>query len=445
MLEKLFRANSNRDVEKRSVVTAPTGEQLHTEGNGWDVLMSILNSQGSTTVTNDNALTFNTVYACISVLADDFAKLPIHLFMEKNGKLERRSDHELAKLLSLRPNPYMSAFVYKRTQIVDILTHGNSYSLIRYNEQGKPIELLPLTPTKTKMVMDTSSGIYWYETEHRGKKVTLQPYEIFHLKAISYDGLVGMSPIEALRNQIESYEKSDLLNKKLIEGGGVPSGILKVQSSLKQDAKDKVRQEWKKANSNESIAIIDSGLEYQQLGVSSSDMQFMESQRYNQQQIAAVFKVPLSKINDHSRSTYSNVEEMSLSYVKNTLIPLITAYEQEANFKLFSEKEQKHWYVKFNLDVELRGDALSRAKVMESDLRNGFLTVNEGRRLNERSPFDIDLADKPLATLNYTSLERLEEYQYREIDNPVLKKPPEKDNPKTDEQEDESIEGGDEE
>src|SRR5699024_5799834 len=112
-------------------------------------------------------MTFNTVYACISVLADDFAKLPLHLFYEKNGKLDRRSDHELHKLISLRPNQYMSAFVYRRTQIVDMLTHGNSYSLIRYNERGKPIELLPLSPTKTRMVMDTNSGLYLYETTHR--------------------------------------------------------------------------------------------------------------------------------------------------------------------------------------------------------------------------------------------------------------------------------------
>lgn len=440
MLENLFRS---RQIERRSEIVKPDGTTIESEGNGWNVLFDVLNTKDSTKVTNSNAMTFNTVYACISVLADDFAKLPLHLFYEKNGKLDRRSDHELHKLISLRPNPYMSAFVYRRTQIVDMLTHGNSYSLIRYNQHGKPIELLPLSPTKTRMVMDANSGLYLYETTHKGKEVQLQPYEIFHLKAISGDGLVGVSPIQALRNQIESYEQSDLLNRKLIEGGGVPSGILKVASSLNKDAKQRVKDEWRRMNSNESIAIIDSGLEYQSIGVSSSDMQFMESQRYNQQQIAAVFKVPLSKINDHSRSTYSNVEQMSLSYVKNSLMPLITAYEQEANYKLFSEKEQRYWYVKFNLDVELRGDALSRAKVMESDLRNGFLTVNEGRRLNERSPFEIDLADKPMATLNYTSLERLEEYQYREIDNPVLTQKPQ---PKEKQEQEEAapLEGGDE-
>ena len=101
MLENLFRS---RQIERRSEIVVPDGTTIESKGNGWNVLFDVLNTKDSKKVTNSNAMTFNTVYACISVLADDFAKLPLHLFYEKNGKLDRRSDPELHKLISLRPN-----------------------------------------------------------------------------------------------------------------------------------------------------------------------------------------------------------------------------------------------------------------------------------------------------------------------------------------------------
>lgn len=183
---------------------------------------------------------------------------------------------------------------------------------------------------------------------------------------------------------------------------------MRVPGLLDKDAKTKAKDEWKKVNGSDSIAVVDSGLEYQQIGFSQEDMQFIESQKYNQQKISAIFKVPLHKLNELGRATYSNIEHQALEYVKNTLQPWITRIEEEWNTKLFSEDEQdQDYYIKFNLDSELRGDSETRAKVDKIKIESGSNVLNEVRARNEDSPYEPEFGDRPLITLNYTFLDNL--------------------------------------
>lgn len=429
MLEKLFRSGD--------IVESPSGETLQTEGNGWNVLIDMFNLKKQGEVTPSNAITFNTVYACVNVLSDDIAKLPIKVYQKNKGKIERKTEHPVDYLLNKRPNPYMTPFVFKKLMMTSVLTRGNFYCLIEYDRNGYPIQLLPLDPSSTTFSYDSTVKESYYTTQMNGKQIRLKPYEVLHIKNLSNDGMVGQSPITALKNQIESSRSADVLNKDVIESGGVPKGVLKVDGTIGKAAKDNVREEWTAKNSRGAIAIIDSGLEYQRVGFTQSDMQFIEAQKFNQQQIAAVFKVPLHKINQLDHATYTNIEHQSLDYVKNTLQPWLVQIEEEGNFKLFSEGELKaQHYIKANIDSELRGDAETRAKVQEIKARNGLLTINEGRAQDELSPIGIDLADKPLITLNYTPLDRLIEYQYSDNDSDVL-------NGNTDTNTEDDLEGGD--
>lgn len=354
-------------------------------------------------VTKDNALVFDTVYSCINVLSDDIAKLPLKTYQkDENGAIHQVKDNPVHYVLRIRPNRYMSPFTFLKLAITDLMIHGNFYAHIRYDKRtgSKIEELIPLTSNVTRPRLNDNGDLF-YQTVYKGKQVVLFPDEVIHLKGMSKDGLVGMSPIESVREHIESNHTATKYNNKMLSEGALPQGVLTTTGQVNREAKEAIRKSWEKTNKGESIAIIDSGLDYKQVGISQRDIQWLEGQRYNTQRIAAIFKVPLHKINDLENATYSNIEQQSLDYVKNTLQPLVTQIESEFSYKLYTEQEQReNYYVKFNMDSELRGDSKTRAEVNKIDIQNGFKTLNEIRASNEDSPYEGDFANEPFITLN---------------------------------------------
>ena len=401
-----------------SVVTSPTGEQLHTEGNGFNKLIDLFNLKPNK-ISNGNAYLFEDVYACINVLSDDVAKLPLKEYRKDNGSVTRMSGTNIDNILSKQPNDSMTPFVFKKLMMVDVLTGGNFYCLIAFDKQGDVKNLIPLDAAVTRPAK-TKTGEPVFLTERNGKTLTLWNHEVIHIKGYTTDGIIGRSPISVIADSAESNKTATEYNKEVLRTGGTPKGILSISGTLQRESKNRVRQEWQETNGNDAIAIIDSGMEYKPISMSQRDMEFIETQKYNQQKIAAIYKVPLHKINNLDHATFSNIEHQSLDYVKNTLQPWIVQIEEELDRKLYSyNKQTRGYYVKFNLDSELRGDAESRAKVQEINVRNGFNTVNEVRGQNEYSPYNLTIADEPLTTLNYTALRRLIEYQYKDTDIPV--------------------------
>lgn len=414
MLVDLFKRNTGEVVQK------PDGEVIHTQGNGWSVLTDLF-SMKQNALTTGNAHQFEDVYACINVLSDDVAKLPLKQYVKTEDKINKVPNTDtISYLLSTQPNEKMTPFSFKKLLMVSVLTHGNFYALLRFGNKGEVVEIMPLDANVTSPAV-MEDGTFCYATQSEGKEVVLYNHEVLHIKGYSTDGIVGKSPIEVLRDGVESNHGAVQYNRGMMMNGGVPKGILQVAGSLGVEAKKKVKSEWVKVNGSDAIAVLDSGMEYKAMSLSQKDMEFIGSQKYNRQKIAAIYKVPLHKINDLDHATFSNIEHQSLDYVKNTLQPWIVQIEEELNRKLFTRaKQDEGYYVKFNLDSELRGDSESRAKVQEIKLRNGALTVNDIRMQDDYSPFnDIPLADRPLITLNYTGLDRLLEYQYEGVKIPV--------------------------
>ena len=361
-------------------------------------------------VTQENALNFDTVYACINVLSDDVAKLPFKTYKKgEDGAIEQIKDNDVHRMIRVRPNEQMTPFTFVKLMMTDVLMHGNAYALIVRDAKGKIQEILPLTSTITQPYMH--KGKLYYMTNIDGKNVYFHSDEIVHLKGMSTDGLTGLSPIQSVRMQLESNAEATRYNRDLIAKEAVPRGVLQVDTSLSKEAKQVLRDSWESANKGHAVAIADNGIEYKQLGMSQEDMQWLESQKYNAQRIASIFKVPLHKINDLENATYTNIEHQSLDYVKNTLQPWVTQMEFEFAYKLYTSSEAMDgYYVKFNMDSELRGDSEARAKVNEVNVRNGFKTVNEIRNSNEDSPYMMDYADEPFMTLNQAPMKNIEAF-----------------------------------
>lgn len=379
--------------------------------DNWATLFNIFQGiRQDNTPTNQTAHLYNDIYSCVNVLSDDVAKLPIKVYRNKDNKIEKVSEHQIQYLLGKRPNEYMAPFVFKKLMMVDLCLNGNFYALKQYNGKGEITALYPLTGTNTKVMINQNTGYFFYQTMFRNKLINLEPYEVIHIKGFSRNGIEGISPIQVIADQVKADKLAIQMNQKVLENGGTPQGILKINTQIGTKAKENVRESWNQVNSKGAIAIIDGGLDYQQIGVSQADLQFLEGQKFNQQQIAAVYKVPLHKLNQLDHATYSNIEHQSIEYVKNALQPWIVQIEEEFNYHLFNRgiEDDKGCYVKFNLDSELRGDAKSRAEVHKIQIESGAKTPNEVRLLNEDSPYEFGYADKPFLTLNWAPMDIIE-------------------------------------
>jgi len=391
-----------------------TGARLPPEdpSNGWyPFLKTLLEPITKRAVTKNNAHLFDDVYSVVNVLSDDVAKLPLKVYQKTEGKIEKlnRSAHPLVKLLRTRPNRYMNISDYTKLMMIDVLLSGNHYSLISIDEKGDVKELIPLSANFQPVI---EKGELFYQGEVRGKTRTFLADEILHIKGFTRDGIRGISPIAVLAERIQGNDLAVSFNNNFMQNAGTPNSILKVSGQISKEAKDAVRQEWKRANSKEAVAVIDSGLDYQQIGISQTDMQFIESQKFNLQKIAALYKVPMHKINELSRATYANIEHQALEYVKGTLQPWLTRIEVEMNTKLFTEKEQdEEFYVKFNIDSELRGDSKTRAEVHRMHVESGQRTIDEVRADDEMPPFEAEWSKEPLITLNVTPASMMKAYQ----------------------------------
>lgn len=356
-------------------------------------------------VNGDSALTNSNVYTCASILGGDIGKLPINIYKSKTNGLEKDTSHPVSQILGIRPNPYMSAYTFKELLQVHLATWGNAYAYIEWDWDGRPKYLWPLNPALTDVRIDLENGQIWYFTTLlTGEMLTVPWHDMFHLKLLSRNGLKGLSPISIIREEIGTQESIKQFIGSFYANGTATRGVLKVPTQLSPDAKDKARGEWQKLNSGltnaHKIAILDAGLDYSSIGMPLEDAQYIETVKMGILEIAKIYKIPAHKLNQLDRATFSNIEQQSLDYAKNTLQPILTQWEQEINYKLFTPSEQKKYYSRFNLTTELRGDSASRSAFYKSMWEVGAYSINDIRELEDRDSIGAE-GDKHYVPLNY--------------------------------------------
>ena len=364
------------------------------------------------TITTRNALTIGAVYACVNIKANAVAKLPLQVFKKGSRGRERETVHQVSYLLETRPNPYMTPFVFKHTVTVHRNLWGNAYIQMVFDQSGVVKALNPLDPAKVSAVEDLNGKIWYSYTSDKGT-VLYEPSEIIVLPYLSTDGITGKSPIAIARETAGTMKSAQKFLGSFYKNGTATRGILKTPTPLEKAARDRLRAAWQESNSGidnaHSIAILDGGLEYQNMTMPLQDAEFIATQKFNVAEIARIFNVPLHKLNEMDRATFSNIEHQSMEFIEDCIQPELTAWEEELNYKLFTTKEQKRYYVKFNLNGAMRGDSQSRATYYKEMIAMGAMTIDEVRALEERDA--IDNGDRPLVSLNYTFLDKLEEYQ----------------------------------
>ena len=367
------------------------------------------------TVNETTALQISAVFSCVKILAESVACLPLHVYRRDGGSKTLAIEHPLYRVLHDAANEEMTAYSFKETLMLHLLTSGNSYSQIGLGRHGEVSGLYPLQSNRMRVERDDNGKrIYKYrpttgENEHMkmSAEITFQSWEILHIPALGFDGLTGYSPIAMARNAIGVAMACEEFGAKFFENGARPSGILKVPHVLKDP--QKLSESWQAAyggaNSGKT-AVLEEGVEYQQLSVNQSDAQFLETRKFQIAEIARIFRVPLHMINELDRATFSNITQQSLEFVMYSLMPWLIRLEQSFNKALFTKSERGQYFVKFSVEGLLRGDYETRMRGYSQALQSGILSVNEVRSLEDLNSIPAEAGgDYHLVNGNLAKLE----------------------------------------
>lgn len=282
------------------------------------------------------------VYACVRILAEAIAGLPLHVYRYKSdGGKEKALNHPLYYLLHTEPNPEMTSFVFRETMMSHILLWGNAYAQIIRDGAGRVLALYPLLPEK--MTVDrTASGQLFYEYRSDIGSVILRPEDVLHIPGLGFDGLIGYSPVAMAKNAIGMAIACEEYGASFFANGANPGGVLEHPGVVKDPKR--VRESWNtvyqgSANAHR-IAVLEEGMKFQSIGIPPEQAQFLETRKFQINEIARIFRVPPHMVGDLEKSSFSNIEQQSLEFVKYTLDPWVVRWEQAIQKSLLLPSEK---------------------------------------------------------------------------------------------------------
>ncbi len=336
------------------------------------------------------AMQTSAVYACVRVLAETVASLPLFLYRREKDKNTKATEHPLYEVLHDMPNGEMTSFNFREVMMTSLLLYGNAYARIIRDKSGHVKELWYLKPQNMKVERDsnTTKIKYTYTDDTTNKTFIYKPEQIFHVIGLGYDGIKGLSPIDQAREAIGLALATEEFGARFFGNGARPGGVLEHPGAVKDP--EKLRESWNKVyqgtrNSNK-VAVLEEGMKYHEIGLSPEASQFLQTRKYQLNEICRIFRVPPHLVGDLERSTFSNIEHQSIDFVTHTIRPWLVRWEQAIYKSLLSEKERRIYYVKFNVDGLLRGDFATRMQGYATARQNGWMSINEIRALEEMNP-----------------------------------------------------------
>ena len=377
LINKLFKSRDHPKIDNRTV------------GSSYSFYMG--GSSAGKNVNERSAMQMTAVYSCVRILAEAVAGLPLHLYRYKeDGGKERAIDNNLYHLLHDEPNKEMSSFIFRETLMTHLLLWGNAYAQIIRNGKGEVVALYPLMPNKMQVDRDENGELYYIYTRSsdeaktmEGVTVYLTPRDVLHIPGLGFDGLVGYSPIAMAKNAIGLAIATEEYGAKFFANGAAPSGVLEHPGTIKDPSR--LRENWNStfggsANSGK-VAVLEEGMKYTPISISPEQAQFLETRKFQIDEIARIFRVPPHMVGDLEKSSFSNIEQQSLEFVKYTLDPLVIRWEQSLSRALLNEDEKRKYFFKFYLEGLLRGDYESRMSGYAVARQNGWMSANDIREL----------------------------------------------------------------
>lgn len=367
----LFRA---RDKPKDSVSAAPTFF-FGMSGSGKPV-----NAQ--------TAIQLSTVYACVRVISETVASLPLGVYEATDDGSQKATDHSLYFLLHDEPNSEMTSFVLREVMLAHLLLYGNSYCQILRSGRNQITGLYPLLPDHMEVDRDKNGMLTYTYSTSTGQRVIMAPEEVLHIPGLGFDGVMGYSPIALERNAIGLGIASEEYGSKFFSNGARPSGILTHPNTVKNPAA--LRESWNSiyggsGNANR-VAILEEGMRFEPIAIPNNEAQFLETRKFQVDEICRIFRVPPHLVGDLEHATFSNIEHQSIDFAVHTIRPWLVRIEQSMNRALFSDEEKGRFYVQFNIDGLMRGDYKSRMEGYAIARQNGWMSANDIRALENQNP-----------------------------------------------------------
>lgn len=376
-------------------------------------------------VTPDTAMQLSAVYACVRVHTNAVSTLPFQMYRRKaNGGKQQIRNHWLYRLFAKRPNAYQNPMEFRAMMHGHLELRGNAFAYIVSNRKGEVTDLHPIHPDRVtiEMLSDAADGgLNWrYRVKNRdGSETIIARSEMFHIKGLSSDGIVGYSPIAIARKLLGTGLAAQDYGIRYFENDSAPtSGILKHPTHFKdKEQRETFRETWQETQSGANrgrVAVLEFGVEYVPPPViSNADAQFIETKKQTRSEIASMFDVPPHMIGDLDRATFSNIEQQAIDYVTNRLRSRLVCWEEAIKYT-FLDPEDDDLHVRFDVLELMRGDMAARAAYINTCVTNGTMTRNEGRIMEDREP--LDGLDEPLMMANMIPVSEAGEEEQEEDD-----------------------------
>jgi len=358
-------------------------------GGGFDT-----NAAG-VSVNESTALKHSAYWRAVNLLSSQIASFPIGLFKRlPNGNTEEITDHAAVRLLTRKPNGITTPFIWKETTQANVLTKGNAYSYIDRDRQGNPVSLSILEPGNMAPKTDGKKLVYEYLQD------VYDPYYILHIPGLSFDGIKGQSVLQVAAESMGVGLAMQKYSAGFYKNGAKQSGFLLHPLSLGAKAITGLKKSFDKiAKGPEGgTGVLDEGMKYQPNSTPPIDQQLLQLKQFSVQEIARWFGVPVHLLMEESRSTFNNIAEQGISFVRYTLTQWVERWEAELESKLLTEVEKDDHFFKFNMNSLMRGNPTDRGEFIAQMIQNGVFSINDARKLEDLN--SIDGGDKHYVQVN---------------------------------------------
>lgn len=343
-------------------------------------------------VSPETAMKLAAVYACIYVLSSNIAQMPLHVMRKTGKKVEAARDHPVFYLVHDEPNVWQTSYKWRELKQRHILGWGNGYTRVHRSRRGEVTELEACMPWETTLL--NTGGRYTYGVYNDMGNFAVSPDDMIHIRALGNNQKLGISPILQHAETIGMGMSGQKYTSSFFNGNARPAGIVTVKNNLNKDSWAWVKEAWQKAShalrsqENKSI-LLPAEVDYKALTVSPVDAQLIDMMKMNRSMIAGIFNVPAHMINDLEKATFSNITEQAIQFVRYSIMPWVSNWEQELNRRLFTRIElAAGYYVRFNLAGLLRATAKERAEFYHYAIIDGWMSRNEVRAFEDMNPAD---------------------------------------------------------
>lgn len=374
------------------------------------------NSDSGEYVTPDSAMRITTAYACVRLLAEALASLPVRVYRKVDAGVRVRDDeHWLYELLALEPNQFQTSFEYREMVAMHLILRGAHYSRIYWDSMGRVKALIPLHPDSVSVNLSSDgTRLVYLVTDQAGKTETLGGDDVLHVRGLHGDITSAISPVTYAANTL-GLDRSLAKHQARSFGPDAarPGGVIEAEGKVGTDVVVKILRLFNKqyAGSNNAgkTLFLDRGMKFKPIAFNNVDQQFLETRKFSVEEICRIFNVPPSLVHHNYNSTYSNAEQQTLSFVKFSLRPLVVRFEEAIQRALMTKASRRRYEVDLDMQDLLRGDAAAMSTMFKTLVSGGISSPNEARESLGFSRRQEEAADKLYMQTAMAPLDKLEE------------------------------------